>query len=246
MSKSQLITGMRPVPAAWRRVASSFSEFENEESFSDSAVPRVLKALLAKIDAGEYEPGKKINTVQLADDLKLSRAPIREALHILAGKGIVTLLPDRGAVLRPFTKARLIETLEVLHCLFNFALARLATKIDENDNRQIIIRHQQLIATAAAEESGFSFWFYVHDFLYDVGKRCGNSMVDEIISTLSLDLCARTFDEYVPLSQGIAQYAKTFHKMTEALIDGDWRSAVAAAANHMEWQINALREAGGD
>jgi DNA-binding GntR family transcriptional regulator len=230
-----------PGEHAWRKVASAFSE--DEDQFVSSAVPRVLKELLEKIDRGEYEPGQKINTVELASSLQLSRAPIREALHILAGKGIVSLLPDRGAVLRPFSKERLIEALEVLNALTGHAFRGAALRMNDAECRAVIEGHQRAIAEAARESDDFHFWLAVHNFLYDVAELCGNSIIPEMISNLNLDLQARIFNEYIPLGRHRERYAGTFHRLTEALMFGEGRTAASIGASHAEWQIQQLRQA---
>ena len=47
---------------------------------------------------GELEPGARLNERVLCEQLKVSRTPLREAFKMLAGEGLVELLPNRGAV----------------------------------------------------------------------------------------------------------------------------------------------------
>ena len=59
----------------------------------------VLAELRRRIVAGEIRPGDPIRPDQLAAELRVSRVPIREALRILEGEGIVEHRPHHGAVL---------------------------------------------------------------------------------------------------------------------------------------------------
>ncbi len=47
---------------------------------------------------GRIAPGAKLNERELAEQLRVSRTPLREAIKLLAAEGLVDLLPNRGAV----------------------------------------------------------------------------------------------------------------------------------------------------
>src|ERR1700722_8802119 len=49
-----------------------------------SLVQGVYEAILAELDEGKLRPGQRIVASTVASRLKLSRAPVREALHVLA------------------------------------------------------------------------------------------------------------------------------------------------------------------
>jgi DNA-binding GntR family transcriptional regulator len=44
-----------------------------------------------------FAPGERLNEKVLAEMLGISRSPLREALRILATRGMVTITPQRGA-----------------------------------------------------------------------------------------------------------------------------------------------------
>lgn len=58
---------------------------------------RVLDELRHQIITGSYRPGERLTEERLAVDFGVSRSPVREALRVLAGEGLVTLNPRRGA-----------------------------------------------------------------------------------------------------------------------------------------------------
>lgn len=57
------------------------------------------KAIRARISAGDYEPGAKLNEVTLAGDFGVSRNTLREAFVMLVNQGVVTRIPNRGVFL---------------------------------------------------------------------------------------------------------------------------------------------------
>ncbi|MGH3031308.1 MAG: GntR family transcriptional regulator [Gaiellaceae bacterium] len=62
-----------------------------------SVVDDVHQALLERIVAGELAPGARLRQEALADELGVSRTPLREALVRLASEGLVEFTPNRGA-----------------------------------------------------------------------------------------------------------------------------------------------------
>ena len=60
----------------------------------------VLDAIKHAILAGELRPGQSLVEAELAQRLGVSKTPVREALKTLAGAGLVTMSPYRGATVR--------------------------------------------------------------------------------------------------------------------------------------------------
>lgn len=64
---------------------------------SPVASQRIAAALAQRILDGELPPGARIKQDELARELQSSRIPVREALRILAARGLVTLRSNSGA-----------------------------------------------------------------------------------------------------------------------------------------------------
>ena len=61
-----------------------------------SAAELVLAHILEEMSADRLRPGMRVNAAKVQQALDLSATPVREALSLLAGQGVVELLPDRG------------------------------------------------------------------------------------------------------------------------------------------------------
>ena len=73
------------------------------------------------ITQGIIPAGSRINEVALCGQLGVSRTPLREAVRMLAGEGLVELIPARGAVVRLLTVKDVADSLAVLKSLEQLA-----------------------------------------------------------------------------------------------------------------------------
>jgi DNA-binding GntR family transcriptional regulator len=62
-----------------------------------TAVELVLDDLRARILSGQLTPGAALRQEALADELGVSRIPLREAIRLLSSEGLVDVIPHRGA-----------------------------------------------------------------------------------------------------------------------------------------------------
>jgi DNA-binding GntR family transcriptional regulator len=74
-----------------------------------------------------YPPGSLLSENQLAEELRISRTPIREALRELAGSGLVRILPQRGIAVSEPSVQDIVEVYQLREQLECFA-TRLAAE----------------------------------------------------------------------------------------------------------------------
>src|ERR1700721_4288324 len=77
----------------------------------------VLEAIKHAILAGELKPGRPLVETDLAAVLGVSKTPVREALKTLAGAGLVTMSPYRGATVRAIDPASAAAIYDLRHVL---------------------------------------------------------------------------------------------------------------------------------
>ena len=63
----------------------------------------LVASLRAAIQEGELRPGDRLIEREVCEATGASRTAVREALRLLQGEGLVTLLPQRGCVVTTFT-----------------------------------------------------------------------------------------------------------------------------------------------
>ena len=73
----------------------------------------VQRELERRIEAGELAPGAKLNEVDVAADLRVSRGPVREAFRALEQAGLVRTEKNRGVSVRQVSLQEADEIYEV-------------------------------------------------------------------------------------------------------------------------------------
>ncbi len=78
---------------------------------------QVTARLVTGIFAGSLRSGQRLVVQHLAKTYEVSPTPVREALVELASLGLVDLLPNRGAIVRPFGPAEVSEISQIRRLL---------------------------------------------------------------------------------------------------------------------------------
>jgi len=112
----------------------------------------VIDRLRDMIVQGELAPETKLNERVLAEQLGISRTPLREAIKYLASEGLVELLPNRGAVVAPLKAAKVKEIFTVLGTLEALAGELVCRNATDADIAEIRALHYQMLAHHARGE----------------------------------------------------------------------------------------------
>lgn len=94
---------------------------------------QVYETLKARITAGGYEADTKFQEIALAQELGVSRTPVREALAMLVRDGLLVQI-TRGFRLPRFTPEEIAEVCEIRRRLEPYAMRRL---IEDNNARTL-------------------------------------------------------------------------------------------------------------
>ncbi len=144
---------------------------------------RVVDALRDAIIHGRLKPGERIRERELVSLLGVSRSPLREAIRILEGEGLITTLAHRGARVSEVSASDLLDMLHVRIVLETFA-ARLT--IERLDEATLQAMEEQVARSRAPglqvdHQTNFNLGLEFHDLL--VGA-CGNRKVVQVYESL--------------------------------------------------------------
>ena len=98
-----------------------------------TAAETVLQQLRVFLASGRLLPGQQLVQEDLAEDLGVSRVPIRESLKILEGEGHVTYHPNRGYFVTELSADDLIELYRIRQILEAEALAQAVVEVSDVD-----------------------------------------------------------------------------------------------------------------
>ncbi|SCZ29342.1 GntR family transcriptional regulator [Afifella marina] len=100
-----------------------------EEEVGPTSVEQATALIRRAIVTAEYRPGERLKVADAARRFGFSAMPVREALRKLEGEGLVAILPNRGAVIRPIDEKFLKDVYEVRTALETLAVQRLMPRI---------------------------------------------------------------------------------------------------------------------
>jgi len=97
-------------------------------------VYRILKSSIIK---GNLKPGEKLSESKIAEQLGVSRTPVREAIQKIAAEGFVKMEPNLGIVVHEFSLKDLKEVLQIRRVLEGLAASLTAEEITQEEVSQL-------------------------------------------------------------------------------------------------------------
>ena len=104
---------------------------------SASLEARVYNELQNAILSEEFKKGESLTEHFLTEKLGVSRTPVRSALQRLAEEGLVSLIPNRGAVVIGITKEDLVDIYKIRMRLEGLASAMAAQNITDEYKKKL-------------------------------------------------------------------------------------------------------------
>jgi len=108
---------------------------------------RVRDAILS----GTLQPGEKVVEEQLCADLGISRAPLREALRLLAQQGLVEHVPRRGSRVAEWSSTDILQLFALRHVLECHAIETALPLADPESALQPVRASLEAMRTATDE-----------------------------------------------------------------------------------------------
>lgn len=132
-----------------------------------------ITALRERILRGDYPEGEPLRQDAIADELGVSRIPVREALRQLEAEGLVTFSPHRGAVVSSLSLEEIDELFELradIECdLLRRAIPRMTAEQLERAN-EVLDEFQEALNAGEASRWAPLNWHF-HAALYAPANR---------------------------------------------------------------------------
>ncbi len=191
----------------------------------------IAEELKHLIYTGVVKPGERLNEAALALRMGTSRGPIREAIRILTGLGLVKAVVNRGVFVRQISVREMLEIYALRALLFGFAAERATEHVNGEHKQQFEQLLAQMDVACDAEDA---------DRYYDL-----NLQFHTLILRLSNNQRAHeAYDDYVNElhlfrrryfnSPGNMRNSNIEHRtIYEAIIKGAKARAKSAAERHV-------------
>lgn len=97
----------------------------------------VFETLREAIIQGRLKPGERLMEIQLAEDLGVSRTPVREAIRKLELEGFLVMVPRKGAYVADISVKDITDIFEVRAALEALAAGLAAERVTEDELDQL-------------------------------------------------------------------------------------------------------------
>ncbi|KUF36734.1 MULTISPECIES: GntR family transcriptional regulator [unclassified Lysinibacillus] len=124
----------------------------DESSISKKTIAeQIAERLLFRIFSGYYEQGQRLIEAEIAKELQVSHAPVREALYLLQKDGVVEKVQHKGVRVKTISDQELKDYLEALYYLLDSALTKCEPKWNADLQNELLLRFEAMKQRKSAE-----------------------------------------------------------------------------------------------
>lgn len=181
----------------------------------------ICEQLQQLIYGGEVAPGERLNEAALALRMGTSRGPIREAIRMLTGIGLVVAVPNRGVFVRQISVREMAEIYELRALLFGFAAQQAAEHLSEVDRAEF----EQLLAgmdAACAADDGQRYYVLNLRFHALLMAQCHNQRARQAYEDHVKELHLyrrRYFNATINMRRSNSEHRRIFEAITSGAQD---------------------------
>lgn len=199
----------------------------------------IADALREKILSMELAPGTHLTESVLAKAYATSRTPIREALSLLEGEGLVRIIPFKGAAVSKITEKDIRNYSEIHGLLLSYVLEKVAKKIPDTaiaDMEKLVERLK-----AQFEAKYYTGMVQTHNALYErFLKYCDNERLAAMVQAVSSP--QHRFRVIMSQTENLDDCLDYYNDVIEAFKKKDSRMAAYHAAKYAGMSAVRIRQ----
>jgi len=142
-----------------------------------------------QILSGELNPGDRIVETKLARELGISQTPVREALRQLQGEGIITIIPNKGPMVRTMDLKDAFEIYSIRAMLEGLAIRLAALNASDADIDALEQFFHRMKEKAHDDSVPVSYLlddsFYIHDTII---KLSNHTRLNQLYKSISFQI----------------------------------------------------------
>ena len=192
----------------------------------------VYEGLKAKIESGVYSPAESLPEVELATEYGVSRNTVKKALLMLESDAYVTIEQNKGAKVRSYSKAEVMDYLQLRVELEGFLIRLAVPCFTDADTERLAAVFAEMGARREANDllgySALNGQF--HGIIYEV---CPNKTAAELLLRLKAQM--RKYNTKTILVPGRGDHSYAEHEaILRAVQNRDAAAAEACMRRHVE------------
>lgn len=201
----------------------------------------IFNTLREAIIVGELKPGERLMEVQLAEKMGVSRTPVREAIRKLELEGLVDMVPRKGAHVASLSVKDIMDVLEVRASLDGLATALSASRITEEELKDLKHVYTQFVNYAEKEnlQGAIKKDVEFHEIIY---RSSRNEKLIQIVNNLR-EQVHRFRVIYLKDYSSSKELIKEHADIYEAILSRDAELAEKVASRHIRNQEEAILKA---
>ncbi|MDD2553301.1 MAG: GntR family transcriptional regulator, partial [Desulfotomaculaceae bacterium] len=130
----------------------------------------VFDSLRKAIIIGKLKPGERLMEIQLAEEMGVSRTPVREAIRKLELEGFVVMVPRKGAYVAGVSVKDIADVFEVRSALEGLAASLASERITEEEMEDLekvfhLITGEEDLLTVVKKDNEF------HELIYKASRN---------------------------------------------------------------------------
>ena len=193
---------------------------------------KVYRALKTEIIKGSLKPGIKLLECKVAEQLGVSRTPVREALRELAAEGFVTMSPNKGMIVNNVSVKDIQDVLQIRGVLEGLA-ARLAAKLINEEEIKELEKYLKQMEYYADKDDALGFSKADAEFHELILNICRNNRLIQIRKNLS-DQAHRYRIRSLSIPGRLKYSLKEHQEIVEALKRKDLEQADRLSQKHIK------------
>ena len=201
---------------------------------------QVLKEIKRAIQTGKLRPGDRIVESQLAEEMGISKFPVREAIRYLEKEGLVVTIPFKGTYVCEFDERDVDELYVVRGALEELAIRLCVSRIDEAKIKRLdaILAEMQRAADDHNFEKMVSADMRFHHTIFEYS---GNQRLLQLWITLEDQIKSFiALEEY--FYERPQELVETHYPVLEAIRMADAGLAQDAVRKHLSQGLEVLKK----
>ncbi len=189
---------------------------------------QVRETIRAWIVSGKLEAGVRLRELDLANELSVSRVPVREAIRMLEVEGLISMSPRGGAVVTTLSLKDIHDLFDVREAL-EALVARLATeRLTPPDERRIrgLLREVRFLNESGDHAGALQL---NHSFHMEIAHVAGNPALASMLEPIGVRLRWH-FSKDRDALKVLSEHEELF----DAIAGGDADQAARLAARHVK------------